>query len=258
MGMLQLAGAVSGFGKGMGQGLQTMQNTMSQAMLMEERNKFDLARLRETFGHERGLLQERMAGDIARDDKRYERDIELEENRQDFQARQDRIQREEARQKESRDEGRTKAAEERQLQARIQELVVKEGLSRDAAAQKARDEMASEERADKRHLRDKRMDAAEKAKERQENTGKDIVIETLRGQRPSHTGDSKLDGTTSARLRIFSDRIKGLEDELGNVMTTDKRRAEIRREIARLQSQQNELVGIQSQATSRPPIRFPQ
>lgn len=260
MGMLQLAGAVSGFGKGMGQGLQTMQATMSQQMLMEERNKFDLARLRETFGHERGLMQERLAGDIARDDKRYARDLDLEESRQDFQARQERIQREEARQKEGRDADRTLAAEDRKLQNRIQELVVTEGLSRDAAAQQARLEVEKERRAEQAEIR--KESRAEKRGEKafQRETGRDIVIERIKGENRAAGG-----GTTKADYHDQDSKVKAIEStlklrlaELDSINLSEKREAEIRREIRDLEKERNELLGIKGGYRERPPIRMPQ
>ncbi len=65
MGMLQLAGAVSGFGQGLQQGLQNTQAYMSQSMMQKERDEMELNRLRLTFGHDRGLLGEKFAHEDA-------------------------------------------------------------------------------------------------------------------------------------------------------------------------------------------------
>lgn len=181
------------------------------------------------------------------------------EQEQDFQAGQSRITREAARQKEGRDEDRTIAAEGRQAQQRISELVVKEGLSRDAATQKVREEMAKEERDDKRHLRDKRMDATEKAKERQENTGKDIVIETLRGQHRGASGSTKEDyHGQDSKVKAIESTLKMRLAELNSISLTPEREAKIRKEVVALEKERNALLGIKGGYTERPPIRMPQ
>lgn len=59
MGMLQLAGAVSGLGKGMQQGLQNTQNYMTQSMIQKEREEMELKRIKLTYGLEEGLLQKK-------------------------------------------------------------------------------------------------------------------------------------------------------------------------------------------------------
>ncbi len=59
MGMLQMAGVVSGGGKALQQGLQQAQAYMNLSMIEKERNQMELKRLDITYGQNRGLLHER-------------------------------------------------------------------------------------------------------------------------------------------------------------------------------------------------------
>lgn len=271
MGMLQLAGVVSGFGKGLQRGLENTQQYMTYSMLQQERDANERERLRLTFAHDEGLLAKRNELDMARDDRAHSRQLDLEDQRQDFQARQDRLNREATRQRDETAAQQQKDMEDIRRQNRISELVVEKGFSQQEAAQRVQAEEAAAKRKEQEQIaKEKRDEAAtirkegrankQQAAEFQQNTGHDIVLETLRGQRPSGSsaGSDKLDGTTNARLRILSDRIKDLNDELSNVMTTPERQQQIRREVASLQDQQNQLVGMQSSTPARPPIRFPQ
>ncbi len=59
MGMLQLAGIVSGLGNGLQQGLETTQKYMTYSMLQKEREEMELKRLKLTYELEGGLLQKK-------------------------------------------------------------------------------------------------------------------------------------------------------------------------------------------------------
>lgn len=247
MGMLQLTGMVSGFGKGVGRGLENMQNTMSSMQLLGIRDEMERARMKETWGHDEGMLQKRQDFDVKQADVAHSRHLDLRDQDQDFQANQARIGREEGRQKEGREADREKEKEATRYQNDINKLVVEKGFSQQEAAKKVADDRAKEER-----------DRKDKKQARQEDTGKEIVLETIRGQSRTHAGASpKLDPTTGAQLKVYTDRIGRLEDEMNNVMTKAPRRAEIQKEIATLEGKQNALLGMPSTQRERPGYKFP-
>lgn len=237
MGMLQLAGVVSGFGKGLGQGLQTMQATMSQEMLNDERHKAELLRLRETFGHDRGLLKERQIFDekqattthtraLERDDLAHSRALDTEDQRQDYEAGQKRITRDADRQLEG-----LRNQHARELEA------LKEDLARQAEKRKDAESQAKEGR-----------DRKEKEKERQHMTGERIVVKSMELQEAKERGraGATKDGhyDEKAIADVLASRIKGLRSDLA-AFPTEAREKEIRAEIAYWEQEQNKLVGLQ-------------
>lgn len=253
MGMLQLKGVVSGFGKGLQQGLQQTQQYMSQSLLLEERDKNERERQRLTFAHDEGMLQKRLEGEretnrlnadtqnkyqTERDDRMHSQAIDRLEMQQDESARQSRIQREFER---TRDAEKAKADLEKELRGR---------------GYKAED--AKAEAAVK--LAEWRRERIGKKEDQQFEAGLKLTEKTMDLQKPhgGSSGASKLDPTTNAQLTIYKDRIGRLEDEMNNVMTTKARRVEIQKEIADLEKQQNTLVGIQSSKPDRPGIRWPE
>ncbi len=65
MGMLQLAGAVSGFGQGIQKGLENTQQYMTYSMLQKEREEMEQKRMQLTFGNDLGLLREKFGHENA-------------------------------------------------------------------------------------------------------------------------------------------------------------------------------------------------
>lgn len=249
MGMLQLAGAVSGFGKGLQQGLQQTQQYMSQSLLLEERDRNERERMKLTFGHDEGMLQKRAKIEAGAAELAYSRQLDRDEQRQDFEVGENRKSRQADREKAEQQVKAQQERDERQQQNTVTNKVLDASYAQQSEATKAKQDRAKEER-----------DRAAKREEQQANIGKEIVTETIRNQRP-HAGGSvsaKLDPTTNAQLTIYKDRIGRLEDEMNNVMTTKERRMEIQKEIAKLEEKQNALIGIQSSARERPQYRFPE
>lgn len=241
MGMLTLAGAVSGGGKALQQGLAQTQQYMSQSMLLKEREDMERARMDITYGREVGLMRERQRFDLERDDRQASLQLDRDERREDFEMRRGRIERSAAREDAA-------TQYDRQKERDVTNKVLDASYDQQKDATKTKAERAKEDR-----------DRQEKRRERQEDTGKDIVLESMRGQRP-HVGSAasaKMDPNTNAQLKVFTDRIGRLEDEMNNVMTTKERRAEIQKEIATLEGRQNSLLGIPSNQRERPQYRFP-
>lgn len=249
MGMLTLAGAVSGGGKALQQGLQQTQQFMSQSMLLKEREDMELKRLKLTFANDRGLLQERAKIESAAADKRYSRDLDLEDMREDAALRRERIGRDAARTDEATKYERQKERDTKAQENAVTSKVLDASYDQQKEATKAKQDRAKEER-----------DRQAKREEIQTNSGTRLVEQMLQNQRPIGSGgaaSSKLDGNTNAQLKVYADRIGRLEDEMNNVMTTKERRVEIQKEIAKLEGKQNELLGMQSSARERPQYRFP-
>lgn len=272
MGALQMKGLVSGFGKGLQRGLENTQQYMINSMLLEEREKMERERQKLTFAHDEGMFQKRADAERGlmtdraalenkyaseRDERTHSQAMDRLDAEQDFRSQEARS---------GRSHERQMATEKRQQQ--LEDAFRERGWTEADAKQKAAEQIAKEEREqrakideegrqEKALMRKEKRDDTRDEKKFQRETGKDIVLESMRGQR-QHTGTDKLDPNTNAQLRILTDRIKGLEDELNNVMTKPDRQQAIRKEISKLQAQQNALVGMQSPSASRPPIRFPQ
>jgi hypothetical protein len=134
MGMLQLAGMVSGAGKGLGRGLEKMQDTMSTAALLGIRDEMDRNRMRETWGHEEGMLQKRQDFDVKQADRAHSRQLDIEDQRQDFQAGQKRIERDTGRQSAAAEFDRQKELEDIKQKNRIEELTAQNVAPERAAA----------------------------------------------------------------------------------------------------------------------------
>lgn len=249
MGMLQLAGIVSGGGKALQQGLQQTQQYMNYSMLQKERDEMERARMDITYGRELGVLQMKHRWDTEAADTAHSRALDREDQRQDFEAGESRKTREAGRQTAEMNAQREMEREEKRQQNTVTNKVLDASYEQQRDATKTKAELAKEAR-----------ERAEKRQARQEDTGKDIVLESLRNQRP-HAGTgaaAKLDPNTNAQLKVYADRIGRLEDEMNNVMTKDSRRDEIRKEIATLESKQNELLGMASTKQERAPIRWPE
>lgn len=249
MGMLTLAGVVSGGGKALQQSLQQTQQYMSQSMLLKEREDMERERLKLTFAHDRGMLQERakIEGDAA--DKRYSRDLDLEDQRQDFELRRDRIGRDAARTDETTKYDRQKERDTKEQENAVTNKVLDASYEQQKDATKTKQELSKEER--ERKFQREKM---------QTEGGFRLTEQMLQNQRPLASGaaSAKLDPNTNAQLKVYADRIGRLEDEMNNVMTKDSRRDEIRKEIAKLEGKQNELLGMASTKQERAPIRWPE
>ena len=74
MGMLQFAGAVSGLGKGLQQGLQNTQAYMTASMIQREREDMERERLKLTYGLEHGILQKK--NDLAQGNMKLQGEID--------------------------------------------------------------------------------------------------------------------------------------------------------------------------------------
>lgn len=249
MGMLQLKGVVSGFGKGLQQGLQQTQQYMSQSLLLEERDKNERDRMKLTFAHDEGMLQKRAAIEETAADKLHSRNLERDEAKEDFELRRDRIGRDAARTDEATKYERQKERDAKTQENTVTNKVLDASYDQQKDATKAKQDRAKEER-----------DRQAKREELQTQSGTRLVEQMLQNQRPTGGGSAsaKLDPTTNAQLTIYKDRIGRLEDEMNNVMTTKERRVEIQKEIAKLEEKQNALIGIPTSARERPQYRFPE
>lgn len=262
MGMLQLAGIVSGGGKAMQQSAANLQTTMSQRMLMEEREKMEQARMRLTFAHDEGMLQKRQAFDVQQADAAHSRNLDLRDQEHDFQAGQNRISRDADRRKMEKEAELRKDLESTRYQNEINKLVVEQGYSQQAAAQKVKEEMEKEKRLEKRDRDKEERDRREKERERQHLTGERITLKSMELQGAEARGRS---GATKedhhdqdAKVKAIENALKLRMDELNSISLTEKREAQIRREIQDLEQERNALLGIKGGYRERPPIRMPQ
>lgn len=250
MGMLQLAGAVSGFGKGLQQGLQQTQQYMSQSMLLKERDEMEQRRNEITYGRELGLLQMKRGFDKEDADLAHSRSLDKEEQRQDFEMRKGRIERQAGREASDTEHARNLERDQKRGEQDISKMVIGQGYKQQEDATNSKREISKEER-DRKFQREKM----------QTEGSFRLVDQMLQNQRPmggSGSVSGKLDGNTNAQLNVYADRIGRLEDEMNNVMTTKERRLEIQKEIAKLEGKQNELLGMQSPTRERQPYRFPE
>lgn len=260
MGMLQLAGIVSGGGKALQRGLENTQQYMTYSMLQEERNQMELKRMDITYGRERGLLHERatLERNLMTDRANLENKFATERDDRTHTQAMGRLEKEyDLRGKGEKDKQTfetTQAELKRKQDLEDAERKRKESL--EDSSRKTREEIEKETREDKRNIAKEGRDDKRKEKQFQAEVGKEITLETLRGQRPTAAG-SKLDPQTNAQLNVLKGRIERLTDEFNNVMTTDERRAQIQKEIATLEGQQNSLTGIQSPQSTRKPFVDP-
>lgn len=247
MGMLQLAGMVSGFGKGLQQGLQQTQQYMSHSLLLKEREEMELARQKLTFAHDEGMLQKRAKIEADAAGLAHSRARDLAEDREDFEIRRDRI---------GRDAARTDATTQAE---RTQQNTVTNKIL-DASIQQQRDaDQAKRDRA-----KEERTRQAEREKQQGE-IGKEIVTETIRNQRP-HAGSSasgeasgKWDDQTKARYKSLVAEIADIKESLyGLVKAPEKERPGLKRKLDTLQQEHDELVGRQSTPSKRNPIQWPE
>lgn len=250
MGMLTLAAAVSGGGNALQQGLQQTQQYMKYSMLQKERDEMERARMDITYGRELGILQKRQDFDREAADLAHSRALDREDQRQAFEAGENRKTRDARRQEVEAQSQRELDKEERTQQRTVTNKVLDTSFEQQKDAREERQARGKEER-----------DRKERRMQHQEDLGKEIVTETIRNQRPTGSGgaaSSKLDANTNAQLKVYADRIGRLEDEMNNVMTTKERRVDIQKEIAELEGKQNELLGMASTKQERAPIRWPE
>lgn len=258
MGMLQLAGAVSGFGKGLQQGLQNTQQYMSQSLLLKERDDMERERLKLTFGHDEGMLQKKaqVDSDLMRERERIQQANAKEMKGIEQSNALKQLEVSHAYDKET---AVNKAATDKELEDvrqknRIAELVAKEGYSQQAAERQVAAEM---QRA--------RFKAREDERERNFKYGADVQIEKIKGENRAQSGSAsgaagKLDPNVNATLKVYDQELKDLGDELNNVMTKPERAAAIQRRMETIRNEQFTLLG-RSRGDSqgqRPPIRFPE
>jgi hypothetical protein len=253
MGMLQLAGIVSGGGKALQQGLQETQRYMTYSMLQKERYDLERERQRLTFSHDEGMLSKRAKIEADAADTAHSRQVGRDEAREEFEMRKGRIER---------DAARTDAAtqferqEKRDAQAQqnvVTNKVLEAGYKQQEEATKAKQDRAKEERA--------RTD--ERAK-MEHQTAREIVTETIRNQRPhagGGTGDAsgKWDDQTKARYKSLVAEIADLKESLyGLVKAPEKEQPALKKRLDALQQEHDALVGRQSTPTERKPIRWPE
>lgn len=255
MGMLTLAGAASGGGKALQRGLENTQQYMSNSLLLEERDKNERERMKLTFGHDEGMLQKRAAIDR---DLMVEREGIQQRNAKEMKGidQSDALKRLEVGHGYDKETASNRATADKELEDvrqknRINELVVQHGYTQQEAARKA-----AEERAEK--ARDRKADSEKVEK----GIGRDIVVETLRNQRPHADGSAsgKLDPNVNATLKVYDQELKDLGDELNNVMTKPDRAAAIQKRMEVIRNEQFKLLG-RSRGEDKParkPIIFPE
>ena len=260
MGMLQLAGAVSGFGKGLQQGLQQTQQYMSQSLLLEERDKNERDRMKLTFAHDEGMLQKRAAVEETAADKLHSRTLDRDERREDFEMRKGRIERDAARTDEATKYERQKERDAKTQENTVTNKVLDASYDQQKEATKSKQDRAKEER-----------DRQAKREELQVNSGTRLVEQMLQNQRPTGGGSygARLDPAIASRTKDLDLEIDALLDERKSirgdiVMKDEKKKAaldEIDRKIMEVRNKKNKLIGQPEElgATStRQPIRWPE
>lgn len=254
MGMLQLKGVVSGFGKGLQQGLQQTQQYMSQSLLLEERDKNERERLKLTFAHDEGMLQKRAAIEGTAADKLHSRTLERDEAKEDFELRKGRIERDAARTDEGTKYDRLKERDAKTQENAVTNKVLDASYYQQKDATKAKQDRAKEERG-----------RADKRAEMEHITGRDIALKTMELQKPGAAGSAsgaagKLDPNVNATLKVYDQELKDLGDELNNVMTKPDRAAAIQKRMEVIRNEQFKLLG-RSRGEDKParkPIIFPE
>lgn len=245
MGMLQLKGVVSGFGKGLQQGLQQTQQYMSQSLLLEERDKNERDRMKLTFAHDEGMLQKRAAVEETAADKLHSRTLDRDERREDFEMRKGRIERDAARTDEATKYERQKERDAKTQENTVTNKVLDASYEQQKDATKAKQDRAKEERTRQ----------AEREKQ-QGDIAKEIVTETIRNQRP-HAGGSSSNAEVTAQLKIVTDEIRGLEHQILNTFD-DKEKARLQKQLDAKLAERRALGGMPSSQPSRPQYRFPE
>lgn len=252
MGMLQLAGMVSGFGKGLQQGLQQTQQYMSHSLLLKEREEMELARQKLTFAHDEGMLQKRAAIEAGAADLAHSRARDLAEDREDFEMRKGRIERDAVRTDEA-------AKAERTQQNTVTNKTLDASIQQQRDADQAKRDRAKEERdriaADRKFQQDAGLRLTEKAMEL---------------SKPSHAGGvaGRLDPAVASRAKDLDLEIDALLDERksirGDVVMKDEEKKAaldgIDRKIMEVRNKKNKLIGQpeeQGSASTRQPYRFP-
>lgn len=238
MGMLQLAGIVSGGGKAVQQGLQETQRYMTYSMLQKERDDMERARMDITYGREVGLLQMRNKLELERDDRQASRQLERDEQREDFEMRKGRIERNAAR-----EDATTQA--ERQRERDVTNKVLEASFQQQRDADQAKRDRAKDA-----------LDRQAKREEQQANIGKEIVTETIRNQRP-HAGGASSNAELTAQLKIVTDEIRGLEHQILNTFDV-KEKARLQKQLDAKLEERRALGGMSSSQPARPQYRFPE
>lgn len=253
MGMLTLAGAVSGGGKALQQGLAQTQQYMSQSMLLKEREDMERARMDITYGRALGILQKRQDFDREAADLAHSRALDREDQRQAFEAGENRKTRDARRQEVEAQSQRELDKEERTQQRTVTNKVLDTSFEQQKDAREERQARGKEER-----------DRKERRMQHQEDLGREIVTETIRNQRP-HTGGSasgdgsgKWDDQTKARYKSLVAEISDIKESLyGLVKAPEKDHPALKKRLADLQREHDGLIGRQSTQSDRPQYRFP-
>lgn len=245
MGMLQLAGAVSGFGKGLQQGLQQTQQYMSQSLLLEERDKMEQRRMDITYGRELGMLKMKHGWDTEAADLAHSRVLDKEDQRQDFEAGENRKTRAAQRENAELQAQRELEREDKRQQNTVTNKVLDASYEQQKEATKSKQDLAKEAR-----------DRADRRAERKENIGKDIVIETLRNQRP-HGGSASTNPELNNQFKVLTDEIKGLEHMIANEFNEGKKK-KLQDELERKIAERRTLANLPSTQKERKPIIFPE
>lgn len=243
MGLLQLAGVVSGGGKALQQGLQETQRYMTYSMLQKERDEMEQARQRLTFAHDEGMLSKRAKIEADAADLAHSRQVGRDEAREDFEMRKGRIER---------DAARTDATTqyERQRQRDTEGKILDASFRQQEAATQATRDRQREERA-----------RSDKRSELEHVTGRDIVLKGMEMSKPSHAGDAsgKWDDQTKARYKSLVAEIADIKESLyGLVKAPEKEHPALKKRLDALQKEHDALVGRQSTPSERKPIQWPE
>ena len=203
------------------------------------------------------MLQKRQDFEVKQADRTHSRQLDIEDQRQDFQAGQARIGREEGRQKEGRDAEKQKELEAIKQKNRIDELMAQHGLSEKDAALKYKQERAKEER-----------DHKYKVEEQNFKYGADVQLEKLRGQNREHSGAAHLDPAIASRTKDLDGELASLfrqkEDIQKDVVMKDDERtrmmAKIDEKIVAARNRKNQMLALPpeaAEARNRPGYKFP-
>lgn len=241
MGMLQLAGAVSGFGKGLQQGLQQTQQYMSQSMLLKERDEMEQRRNEITYGRELGMLQKK--ADIDANLMREREGIQ-QTNAKELKGidQTNDLKKLEVGQSYTIDNNKQKQVD------KIAEELRAQGYKKGEADYLAKLELQKLDVQEKIDIRKgKRQQAADDRKFQQE-AGLKITEKTMDLQKPHGGagvagGEGKWDDTTKHRERVIAERIAYYKKKMEmSIPLTDEEKDDYEENVR----QQNEMVNIQN------------
>lgn len=253
MGALQMAGLVSGFGKGVQRGLEQTQNYMINSELLRERDEYDRKRMEITYGRELGAIN--LKAGLDRETMR-EREGLQQLNTKELRG----IDQADALKRLEVGHGYDVQKDQQRQQDKIAEELRQQGYKKEEVEHLAKLEMQKLKLQEEIDVRKGKRKAKEDEGAFQREAGKDIVLESMRQKGRSHTEDSKLRPDVDADLKIYKQELDSLADEMNNVMTKPERVQAIRREMAGIRDKMRQLIGHQSAPSTRdrPQYTFPQ